>query len=158
MIQDLLNKNIIKEKKIQNSNWLKRPLSEEQVNYAKQDVEYLHDVYYKMSNFFISNESKYKQFTAECSLLENENNYTFNPKQYWQSIKHKFTHKINYEVIKKLFILREKIAYKVNIPREFAIKTSNLLGFIHTGDISLLKTHYKVNKNEFITAYFSAMC
>ena len=153
MVEDYCDKKIVKQKSLQNSNWLKRPLTDEQISYAKQDVAFLHEVYHKMMDFFSKNERKYKQFQAECSILEDEKNYSFNPQNAWRKIEHKFIHNINRNLIKEMFILREKLAYKVNIPREFAIKTGNLLDFIYTGDISSLKTHYKINKRMFIELY-----
>ena len=153
MVCNLLQQDITKDKKLQNSNWLKRPLTEQQISYAKQDVQYLHDAYYKMIHYFQKNQYAYQQFKTECMHIEDEKNYIFNPNHYWQTIKHKFINNSHYEIIKKMFILREKLAYKINIPREFVIKTSNLINFAHTGDIAYLQTHNKVKRNIFIETY-----
>ena len=153
LVEKFCNTTIIKDKKIQNSNWLKRPISEKQIMYAKQDVLYLHEIYERMMTFFLQNEKQYQLFLSECSWLEDEKNYAFNPKHYWDKIKYKFIHNINREIIKKMFILREKLAYKANIPREFAIKSHDLLAFACSGDASVLKTNYKIDKNRFIDLY-----
>ena len=143
---------IVKEKRLQHSNWMKRPLLEEQIFYAKQDVRYLCQAYRVLSKLLEQNDNK-NRFINECELLANKDNYTFNPLHFWQKIKHKFHYTSNYNLIRDLFILREKIAYKVNLPREFVIKTQNLFNFAETGDFSFLKTHRKVNKKIFINLY-----
>ena len=150
LVEEMCGKSITKEKALQKSNWLKRPLSENQILYAKQDVLYLHEVYYKMMNFFLDYADKYNEFKNECLYLEDKRNYAFNPMHIWQKIKCNFVNNVNYKLIKELIISREKLAYKANVPREFAIKTEYLINFAKTGDISMLKTHKKVNKQVFI--------
>ena len=61
-----LGKEIIKEKTLQNSKWLKRPLTKDQIIYAKQDVEYLHEIYKKMMEYFKNDKNKYEQFITAC--------------------------------------------------------------------------------------------
>ena len=150
LVEEMCGKSIIKEKELQKSNWLKRPLSEEQIMYAKQDVLYLHEVYYKMMDFFLDNADKYNEFKNECAYLEDKRNYVFNAMHVWQKMKCNFVNNVNYKLIKELIISRERLAYKANIPREFAIKTEHLINFAKTGDISMLKTHKKIDKQIFI--------
>ena len=153
IVQNICKTEIIKEKTLQKSNWLHRPLTKEQFFYAKQDVLYLHEIYSKMIEIFKKNEQLYIQFKNECWILEDEKNYSFNTQHIWQKMKHKFINDINRNMIKDMIICREKLAYKANIPREFAIKTNNLLNFAHTGNISFLKTHHKIDKKVFINLY-----
>ena len=153
IVQNICKTEIIKEKTLQKSNWLHRPLTKEQIFYAKQDVLYLHEIYSKMIEIFKKNEHLYIQFKAECCILEDEKNYSFNTQHIWQKMKHKFVNDVNRNMIKDMIICREKLAYKANIPREFALKTSNLLNFAHTGNIAFLKTHHKIDKKVFINLY-----
>ena len=152
LVKNYCHIEIVKEKRLQHSNWMRRPLSEEQIFYAKQDVRYLCQVYYILSKLLEQSENK-NRFINECELLADKDNYAFNPLHFWQKIKHKFHYTSNYNLIRDLFILREKVAYKVNLPREFVIKTSNLFNFAETGDFSFLKTHKKVNRGIFIDLY-----
>jgi len=48
-----------------NSDWLKRPLSDRQLNYAAKDVLYLIDIFNQLKSQ-ISNKSYFKFFQAEC--------------------------------------------------------------------------------------------
>ena len=153
LVKKYCNVNIVKEKKLQNSNWLKRPLTEQQIVYAKQDVEYLYDVYIKMNSIFQDKKEYYDKFKSECAILENEDTYCFNPQHFWQKIKHKFGYIKNYKLCYDLFILREKLAFSLNLPREFVIKTHDLFNFSETGNIEFLKTHHRVDKNKFISVF-----
>ena len=144
-----VGKDIIKEKTLQNSKWLKRPLTKEQIIYAKQDVEYLHEIYKKMIAYFKNDKNKYEQFITECKSIENDKNYKFNPYYIWQKNKHKIGFSIYYNEIKRLFIEREKLAFKYNLPREFVWKMNDLMLFAKTKDTNLLNSiHRKVDKKD----------
>ena len=151
LVECFLNKKILKKKTLQTSNWLKRPLSEEQIFYAKQDVLYLKEIYNKMMDYFLENNSQYNQFVEKCLILEDKKNYSFNPWYMWKKIKHNFINNVNFNLIKELFITREKLAYKFNLPRDFVLNTKDLINFANKKDISFLeRTHYKIDKNIFI--------
>ena len=152
LVKNYCHTEIVKEKRLQHSNWMKRPLSEEQIFYAKQDVRYLCSAYHALSTLIDTSENK-TRFLNECEQLADKDNYGFNPLHFWQKIKHKFHYTTNYNLLRDLFILREKIAYKVNLPREFVIKTQNLFNFAETGNVSFLKTHRKVNARTFMNLY-----
>lgn len=123
------HKDIIKEKRLQHSNWLKRPLSYEQIIYAKQDVEFLQQIYNELLKMFDRNKTAYQQFKKECKDLEDEKYYKFNPELVWQKYKHKIGYTKNYYLVKKLFFEREKKAYQRNLPREFVWKFEDLVKF-----------------------------
>ena len=144
-----LGKEIIKEKTLQNSKWLKRPLTKDQIIYAKQDVEYLHEIYKKMMEYFKNDKNKYEQFITACKSIENDKNYKFNPYYIWQKNKHKIGFSMYYNEIKRLFIEREKLAFKYNLPREFVWKMKDLILFAETKDkIFLNSVHNKVDKKD----------
>lgn len=150
LVENYCNIEIKKEKRLQKSHWLKRPLKEEQIFYAKQDVEYLHEIYFKMLKEFEEKPKLYNKFTEECRYYENEELYKFNPSILWKKNRHRLQKTDNYKAIRDLFFLREKIAHKVNLPREFVLKFTDLVNFANTDDIKYLKTHRKVDKNIFI--------
>ncbi len=162
LIKQYCKKDIVKEKKLQKSHWLHRPLTDEQIFYAKQDVEYLHEAYYILNKLMSeksntqrnadikSDENIYEQFKKKCSLLEDKRTYAFNPKHTWQKLQIKYKKNKKCNLIRDMVILREKIAFSIDVPREFVLSTKNLVSFAETGDVGFLKTNYKVDKNEFL--------
>ena len=101
-----------------NSNWLNRPLSEEQLNYAAEDVNYLIEIY-----------KKQKKILKKINFLE---------KVYKKSIResrlgHQDLHvsrmkKLNRpsKVEKNIFLWREKYAENLNIPTSYVFKNKDL--------------------------------
>ena len=151
LVKKYCNIDIVKEKKLQKSNWLKRPLTNEQIFYAKQDVKYLVDIYNKMLTKFKESSNKYAIFEKESIKLVDENRYKYSPNKYWFKIKQNISKKDkNYLLIKSLFILREKLAFKFNLPREKVITNNDLRHFAITKDLSTLKTNRKIDKSCFI--------
>ncbi len=159
LVKRYCDANIVKEKILQKSNWLKRPLTEEQVYYAKQDVKYLIDVYNKMVSKLTIDPIKYVIFQNESKKLVNENKYSYSPNKYWLKIKKNISkNDKNYFLIKDLFILREKLAFKLNLPREKVIANNDLKNFAEKKDINSLMTNKRVDKNLFmklITKYIA---
>lgn len=129
LVNLVCHKEIVKEKRLQHSNWLKRPLTNEQIVYAKQDVEFLQQIYNEMIAMFNKNQTAYQQFQQECKELEDEKYYKFNPELVWQKYKRKIGYTKNYYLIKKLFFEREKKAYQRNLPREFVWKFDDLVRY-----------------------------
>lgn len=128
LLKNILNIEI--DKQMQKSNWLKRPLSQEQLDYAKEDVKHL----IKLYNYFKENlsEEDFKLAVEESNKLTNENLYKFNPYNFWNKNKY---HKMRItpdqiEKLKKLTIWRENLAFKKNIPRQFIISNKYLVDIV----------------------------
>ena len=134
LVNLVCHKDIVKEKRLQHSNWLKRPLTGEQIVYAKQDVEFLQPIYNELITMFNDDQTAYQQFQQECKKLEDEKYYKFNPALVWQRYKHKIGYTKNYSLIKQLFFEREKQAYRRNLPREFVCKFEDLVRFAKKND------------------------
>ena len=145
------DKEIVKEKRLQNSHWLKRPLTKEQIFYAKQDVEFLEHIYNKMNLLFKDKPEEYEKFCNECNNLVSEKKYKFNPYYVWQKNKHKIKFTKNYELIKKLFFEREKQASYHNLSREFVWKLKDLVMFAETKDKMFLQSiNFRVPQDVFL--------
>jgi hypothetical protein len=92
IVKEFCNVDINKSKTLQKSNWLKRPLTEQQLKYAKLDVEYLYE----------KPDSDY--YTPKCNhnqiiYLQGKNNRTY----LYKVIKNKMEmDKYTYNVINKL--------------------------------------------------------
>ena len=117
-----------------NSNWLKRPLSSNQIKYAFDDVDFLLEIYnYQKKQLKKSNLLKKTLFLSEKeSSLGNE------PLKKLRLIK--ISNKLSSRK-KKIFIWREEIAEKKNIPPSYIFKDKSLrkLSEIKSNESSLRK-------------------
>lgn len=161
LVNLLLNKNITKSKNLQYSKWLKRPLTTEQIIYAKQDVEFLFELYEKLI-FSLENHENKDKFYNYCTNLTDITNYIFNPLTSWKSTYIYRLNNLQAHKLKQLWILREKIAYSKNVPKNRVIHQKDLFELINN-DINensleksqiiqniLNKLPKFVDKNEFI--------
>jgi ribonuclease D len=117
LVHDFFGKEI--DKGQQNSNWQKRPLSEEQIKYSLLDVVFLERIY----ESFLEILKKRKKLVIFQKFYEEEfrNFYqkTINQKEDFLINKFKLSGKKNYQILrlKNLVQWREKWAKKINIPR-----------------------------------------
>jgi len=130
------------EKESRRSNWLKRPLSQKQIDYAKNDVFYLSKSYKKLISNITSN-NKLKQFKQEINKLNKKLNLlvkNYNPYKKF-SLKNKsyfYTKKL-----KKIVDFRNIIAQKINKPRSFIINDKLINYFLKHPPKSISE----INKN-----------
>ena len=150
-VKELLGTTIEKSKKLQTSNWLKRPLTDEQLFYAKQDVNFLIPLYLKTMDLFSKNKQNYIEFQNESEKITDDKEYKFSPYAVWKKFKYKIGHVKQYNLVKLLFIEREKQAFKYNLPREFVWELQDIIDFAeHKNNLLLNKIHRKADKNSFI--------
>ncbi len=98
-----------------NSNWLKRPLSENQINYASDDVNFLIEIFYLQKRILI----KRKLLKKSLELSEKESNLGN------QSLEITRLKRLENKLSKrslKVFLWREKIAEEKNVPPSFIFK------------------------------------
>jgi ribonuclease D len=157
LVKEFCDIEIIKDKNLQYSRWDKRPLTKEQIEYAKQDVEFLHAIYEKMMLYFISNQTVFELFKNNCAQVSNKNLYDFNPTNSWDKKAFTKSFGISYHQktkLKKLFILREIIANKRNIPKDRIIKNQDLLNLVKSNeydrDVILEKLPKFIDKKELL--------
>lgn len=103
-----------------NSNWLKRPLSENQINYALDDVDYLLEIY----NYQKKNLVKSDLLKSAFLLSKKEADLGNQPlkKLRLKKNERKFSKRS-----KEIFMWREEIAELKNIPPAFIFKDRHLL-------------------------------
>ncbi|WP_264730659.1 ribonuclease D [Wolbachia endosymbiont (group B) of Episyrphus balteatus] len=116
--------------KAKNSDWLRRPLSEDQLDYAINDVVYLYDLYQILCNK-LEESNRMSWFQEEMELLVDINKYLHSPKDAWRRIK------FNYEanprlmlVIKAVSEWQETLAQRYNINRNKVINNAVIIGLI----------------------------
>ena len=142
------------DKSFQFTDWSKRPLSKLQIDYASNDVNYLCDVYEHQKKL-LDKLNRYEWTTEENNKLSQKETYNYNLSSIFKKIKVNKSTK-NKDLIFDLIDFREKIAKKLNIPRNHVIKDSKLVNFVkqlpenfdEIEEISLF------SKNEFNDLYY----
>lgn len=116
LVKDTLKVVIEKSKKVQTSDWLQRPLSEKQLNYAIGDVDYLLEMYIYLAQQLDKNKT-FKYYKAEMNERYGKNMIQNLINNSWKKMRFKLGNKTNIYMIilKRLCILREKIAMEQNV-------------------------------------------
>ncbi|MBU6338925.1 MAG: hypothetical protein KGQ36_03025 [Rickettsiales bacterium] len=123
------------DKSQQRSDWQRRPLSKRQLEYAALDVFYLEEIHNKLMKMLEENGRKdwyleeMEIFSKNISTQFNENifkNFTFRKKSKDQIAK-----------IKKLALLRENWAKKLDIPRQHLLRDHAIERIVESENFSL---------------------
>lgn len=128
LVKDVLS--VEMEKTVQFSDWLKRPLSPEQLTYAEQDVAYLIPLYHYLKDH-LHETQKFDAFLEAQAFLLNEETYQPQPHKAWMRVKgyKQLTHGQK-AWLKVLAAWRESEAAKQNkirrliVPDEILIKVA----------------------------------
>ena len=124
-----------------NSNWLKRPMTENQINYAANDVRYLIKIYKKQKKIL---EKKNAYFTVR-DLTKREVSLG-SQKLYLPRLRKLKSQK---KIEKDLFMWRENIAMERNVPPSYIFKDKYFKKILKVFDEDLSKDIiYEVLKNE----------
>ena len=124
LVRNLLGHQVNKE--FQFTNWGKRPLSNEQIKYATEDVTYLCDVYEVLRNKLqVLGRSDW--VTEELEKLTNRKNYDITAANSLKKIKGVNGSTYFKHSVAELVNFRELIAQELNLPRNHVIKDSILL-------------------------------
>ncbi|ADE29993.1 ribonuclease D [Rickettsia prowazekii] len=110
----------------QKSNWLKRPITNDMLNYAILDVEYLYKIYKELNNIIISNNLTHK-YQHTLSALLDVRNYKVELKDAWKKIRYKSDDENFNRTIQVLAAYREENAQTINIPRKHFILDEDLI-------------------------------
>ncbi|NUX01621.1 ribonuclease D [Wolbachia endosymbiont of Madathamugadia hiepei] len=116
--------------KAKNSDWLKRPLSEDQLDYAISDVVHLYDLHQILRNK-LEEKSRIGWFQQEMEAVVDINKYLRSPKDAWRRIK------FNYEANPRLILTvkavsewQETLAQRYNVNRNKIVNNAVIAGFI----------------------------
>ena len=124
-----------------NSNWLKRPMTENQINYAANDVRYLIKIYKKQKKIL---EKKNAYFTVR-DLTKREVSLG-SQKLYLPRLRKLKSQK---KIEKDLFMWRENIAMERNVPPSYIFKDKYFKKILKVFDEDISKDIiYEVLKNE----------
>lgn len=126
--ENLVNKitNVTLDKTCRLSNWSKRPLNENQLEYALSDVTHLVHIYEYLKNDLEKNH-RLNWLDEEIEILKNPETYVVHSQDAWQKIKHRSHNNYFLTVLRELAAWREERAKKKDIPRQSVIKDDCLL-------------------------------
>ena len=119
LVKEILDKELPKD--LQNSNWLKRPLSKGQIRYALNDVKYLLKIYSYLYDKLKSTR-KLEWFKQEMNYVLNKNYDIENNSNLYKKFSLVHKSEIQKRNLQLLLIWRDNVAKKLNKPRSFIMK------------------------------------
>jgi ribonuclease D len=146
LVKDLLKIKLDKSHRV--TDWSKRPLSKEQINYALGDVTHLKEVYVKIEQKLqiIGNDDWIRE---EMQEIIHKTSYVNDPNSAYKKMRISSNSKSYIRLIQRLAKWREETAQKLDIPRNFVIKDQNLLE-IGLGKPKNLEEFYSIRNLESI--------
>jgi ribonuclease D len=142
LVQDFCRVNI--DKSLQKENWLKRPISEERINYLINDVYYLRIIFNKLNNKLIK-KNKLKSFNK---LIKREI-YKISHEDYPVIFKKKLGNNIlNNKKFIKIVSLRNKIAQKINLPKNWVFSDKDIIRNLKNEKTSIISKNLNKNDNK----------
>ena len=124
LVNNFLNLTISKESQF--SNWLQRPLTNKQLEYALSDVNYLIKIF-PLIKKIIRETNREDWVEKELACLSNKKIYEINPIEIWKKIKIKNPKREILNILKYLAEWREIECKKRNIPRNRLIRDEILV-------------------------------
>ena len=124
LVKKLLNKDVKKDQ--QHSNWIKRPLTKKQINYAGKDVLYLEELFGKLYKSLL-NDNKLSWFKEEMENILHHINSKNNIENLWKKIRLDQNNLLNIELLKELSKFREEIAQNRNKPKSWILKDKDII-------------------------------
>ncbi len=142
LVQDFCRVNI--DKSLQKENWLKRPISEERINYLINDVYYLRIIFNKLNNKLIK-KNKLKSFNK----LIKKGIYKISHEDYPVIFKKKLGNNIlNNKNFIKIISLRNKIAQKINLPKNWVFSDKDIIRNLKNEKTSIISKNLNKNDNK----------
>lgn len=153
LVNELLDINLVKDET--RTNWLQRPLSDEQVCYALNDVRYLRAVRVVLLTRIIGPRIK-SWLQEELNLLNNPASYSGPPdnERYRKIRGNSHLDKLGLAILKNLTTWREGIAKKADKPRGHIIKDAILLEICRQKPVSIEDLGSKTGLSEKATVKY----
>jgi len=135
LLKDELNTKISKTET--RSDWSKRPLNAQQIEYALEDVDYLIDLYHVLENK-LKAKKRYLWALEDSSRILTNAGELFNPDTAWKKIAGiKNLNNKNQSLAIKLATWREKTAMQMDLPRQWVLSDQSLTEIAKKRPISL---------------------
>lgn len=137
LVQDFCK--ITLDKSLQSGGWLKRPISNERINYLINDVYYLKIIFNKLNNKLIKKD-KLKLFNK----LIKEEIFKISHEDYPAIFKKKLGNDIlNNNSFIKIINFRNKIAKKINLPKNWVFSDKEIIKNIKNTEFSIISKNLK---------------
>lgn len=109
------------------TDWMQRPLTKEQLEYAADDVRYLRDLYHQMSAD-LEKQQRSEWLKEDFTALSDSANYVADPETIWRKIRGAGKLKgVQLAVLQQLAAWREQAAMNRDRPRRWIIKDEVML-------------------------------
>ncbi|MAR37076.1 MAG: hypothetical protein CL715_01740 [Chloroflexi bacterium] len=145
LVKKLLNKDVKKDQ--QHSNWIKRPLTKNQINYAWRDVIYMDELFDKLYKSLL-NDNKLDWFKEEMENILQHINSKNNVENLWKKIRLDQNNLLNIELLKELSKFREEIAQNRNKPKSWILKDKEIIFISKKNKLELYPlTQLNLHKN-----------
>ena len=137
LVQDFCKINL--DKSLQSGGWLKRPISNERINYLINDVYYLKIIFNKLNNKLVK-KNKLKLFNK---LIKKEI-FKISHEDYPAIFKKKLGNDIlNNNSFIKIINFRNKIAKKINLPKNWVFSDKEIIKNIKNTEFSIISKNLK---------------
>lgn len=149
LVKTILNKSIDKSSRF--TDWSRRPLSNQQLNYALGDVTFLREIYEYLDKKLTDNQRS-TWVAEELETLISEDTYKVDPREMWERIKIKSTSGKVLSILRELASFREIYAKSKNIPRSRVLKDETILELcsvkpMHNNELKTLRSYNFSNKS-----------
>ena len=124
LVQDIVG--ISLDKSLRFTDWHRRPLTDEQVKYALNDVTHLRTVYQTFIKNLAEN-GRGNWLNEEIAVQNNPETYDTDEENVWRKIKVPFKKPLQTYVFAKLCAWRERTAKKIDRPRKLILKDDALI-------------------------------
>lgn len=114
------------DKSSQHTDWLKRPLSEDQLKYALNDVLFMRQIYPLLLKQ-LKEMNRLEWMQDELDVLTNEETYTIQAADVWKRVKHQFRQWKELSILKDLCAWREECAKALGLNRTSLIEDKIVL-------------------------------
>ena len=142
--------NIDIDKTLQKADWLERPLSQDLLEYAIRDTEFLIPLH-RMLSETLTNRKLWDNYNSKTAKLLDSNFYKFSPERIIQKMDLKNKNEEFLNNLLQFILLREECSQILNIPRNHCAKDHDLI---------LLSTHLPTNNEQLNKLYlgFIPLC
>ncbi|MDR3326459.1 MAG: ribonuclease D [Rhodospirillaceae bacterium] len=124
LVSQLINVKI--DKSLRLTNWLARPLTDRQLNYALADVIHLRPVYEELKKRLDQN-CRSNWLCDEMTKLTDPKTYLCIPDDAWLKLKSRSLNSRNLIILKEVTAWRERTAQEKNIPRQHVLRDEMII-------------------------------